>query len=193
MNQYLSQIHKSNAILGNDRYDPTDALELEFIAGEISDIADEAEILSTPPKAEGRELKAAQSDLKDRLQEMHQRSRRVKCPMKRKVIQRRIAKLRQHGSLNKVYGPAHQLLWSGIVGVSSIALTAMLYQASQTRDIANRAQALPYQSLEDLDGDGVLTARPSIPYLLEKHKRFYFGELLVVGALYHHFVFGAKK
>jgi hypothetical protein len=212
MNLYLNQIQNTNSILGGDSYDPTDELELEFISGEINDIEDEAEILTTPPKAEGTELRVAQIDIKDRLNEMYDRSRRVKCPMKRKAIQKRIKKLQKHGSLNKTHSVKEQIMWSTFLGLSSVALTALAYQASQTRDVRDVQELLIGTSedgfqimdpamgnakrppkIQDLDENGILTARPSIPYLLEKHKSFYLGEAIIVGALYHHFVFGVKK
>ena len=193
MNLYLSQIQNKNSILGADRYSPGDELELEFIAGEISDIQDEAEILNTPPKIEGKELQVAKDDINDRLQEMYARSRRVKCPMKRRAIHARIKNLKKHGSLNQQTSPAMQVWWSGLVGLSSVAVTAMLYQASQQKEAQTGIQEIEVDGVVVQTIDDTVISKPSIPYLLKTHKRFYLGEILLFGALYHHFVFGKGK
>ena len=91
-NSYLSKLKNKNALFGLSDVHPNDELEVEFISGEISDIHDEAEILNTPPKAEGKELKAAKQDILDRLTEMYDRSKRVKCPMRRRAIQKKLRK-----------------------------------------------------------------------------------------------------
>ena len=190
-NRYLTKLKSRNSLYGLSEVDPSDELEVEFIAGEISDIHDEAEILNTPPKADGKELKAAQLDILDRLDEMYQRSKRVKCPMRRKAIQQKILDLKKHGSLNKTYSLPEQIMWSTIVGGSAVLLTAMGYQAYQTRDIKVQAQLMDNQTLVDLQEDG-LYAKPTLASLFKQYKKFYAGEFLVIAALYHHKVFGSK-
>ena len=190
-NRYLTKLKNKNTLFGLSDVDPHDELEVEFIAGEISDIHDEAEILNTPPKADGKELKAAQQDILDRLSEMYDRSKRVKCPIRRTAIQKKITDLKKHGSLNKTYSVPQQIIYSTIVGGSAVLLTAMGYQGYQTRKIASQTQMLQTQTLVDLQEDG-LYAKPTLLSLAKQYKGFYVGEFLVVAALYHHLVFGSK-
>jgi hypothetical protein len=196
-NRYLKQIKNQQSLYGLDTsFDPNDELEVEFIAGEISDIQDEAEILTTPPKAEGVELKVAQQDIKDRLDEMYKRSKRVKCPFRKRAIQKKIAELKKHGSLNRQYSVAEQTMWSGIIGVSAIGLTALAYQGVKSRDLSSvNAPLMEGQFLDTMEDEGQILAfaKPSLAYLFKKHKIFYIGEFLVASALYHHFAFGDKK
>lgn len=196
-NRYLKQIKNKQSLFGLDtNFDPNDELEIEFIAGEISDIQDEAEILTTPPKAEGVELKVAQQDIKERLEEMYQRSKRVRCPFRRRAIQKKIEEIKKHGSLNREYSVVEQALWSSVIGLSAIGLTAMVYQGVKTRDLDSmNAPLMDGQFLDTMEDEGQMLAfaKPTLKHLFQTHKVFYLGEFLVASALYHHFVFGDKK
>ena len=60
-------------------------------------------------------------------------------------------------------------MWSTIVGGSAVLLTAMGYQAYQTREIASQTEMIATQRLVDLQEDG-LYAKPTLSSWLSNIK-----------------------
>ena len=188
MNTYLQQVSGHHSSMGGDH---EDELELELISGSIDDLQDETEILGYHPPRKPKKLRRVQRNIQKQLNAMMRRSKRVRCPYRRRLIQQRIRRLKRHGSLNKQYTTLEKVAYSSVVGLGGVFLTAVGYQHYLSRDISAPQQALATQNVEffnDNPDGGPFLARPKITHLLQQYKGFYLAEFLVLAGLYHKFI-----
>ena len=196
MNRYLQQLNGSQSLFGTDIPEEQDDLEVELITGSIDDLHDEAEILSVQPKVHQKKVRRVQKNIKKQLTTMLRRAKRIKCPYRRKLIQKRIRELKKHGSLNRQYSNFEKVAISSLVGASGVAATALAYQHYLTRDIASQQQALPSQTvgfLNDNADGGPFYARPKLTHLFQEYKGFYLAEFLVLTGIYSKFILPKGK
>lgn len=185
MNKYLAHLSKNRSA----SFFGEDDLETELIIGALNDIMDEVEILSfTTSTMEDQQVKMLQDDIKRRLSEIKEQSKKIKCPFRRKNIQEKINQIKGHGSLNVEMSPFAKIAYTSLVAGSGVLLTAMGYQAYLTRDIDSPTEVAENQFLGKLYDDPVsgapFFARPKLTHILKEHSLFYAVEFALIATLY---------